>query len=79
MQYHDILPLFIQDPMVTIFVLKLLEELSHRPTIEYYGAGEEVRSQGVWPHRRRGVVTRGVATQEERCGHKGCGTYSERK
>ena len=38
LQYHDILPLFIQDPMVTIFVLKLSEELSHHPTIEYYGA-----------------------------------------
>ena len=37
LQYHDILPLFIQDPMVTIFVLKLSEELSHHPTIEYYG------------------------------------------
>ena len=38
LQYHDILPMFIQDPMVTIFVLKLSEELSHHPTIEYYGA-----------------------------------------
>ena len=38
LQYHDILPLFIQDPMVTIFVLKLSEELSYHPTIEYYGA-----------------------------------------
>ena len=38
LQYHDILPLFIRDPMVTIFVLKLSEELSHHPTIEYYGA-----------------------------------------
>ena len=38
LQYHDILPLFIQDPMVTIFVLKLSEEISHHPTIEYYGA-----------------------------------------
>ena len=38
LQYHDILPLFIQDPVVTIFVLKLSEELSHHPTIEYYGA-----------------------------------------
>ena len=38
LQYHDILPLFIQDPMVTIFVLKLSEELSHHPTIEYFGA-----------------------------------------
>ena len=38
LQYHDILPLFIKDPMVTIFVLKLSEELSHHPTIEYYGA-----------------------------------------
>ena len=38
LQYHDILPLFIQDPMVTVFVLKLSEELSHHPTIEYYGA-----------------------------------------
>ena len=38
LQYHDILPLFIQDPMVTIFVQKLSEDLSHHPTIEYYGA-----------------------------------------
>ena len=38
LQYHDILPLFIQDPMIIIFVLKLSEELSHHPTIEYYGA-----------------------------------------
>ena len=38
LQYHDILPLFVQNPSVTIFVLKLSEELSHHPTIEYYGA-----------------------------------------
>ena len=38
LQYHDILPLFVQGPSVTVFVLKLSEELSHRPTIEYYGA-----------------------------------------
>eukprot|EP00731_Ephydatia_muelleri_P021695 Em0014g286a len=38
LQYHDILPLFIQNPGVTVFVLKLSEELSHHPTIEYYGA-----------------------------------------
>eukprot|EP00731_Ephydatia_muelleri_P009364 Em0004g1702a len=38
LQYHDILPLFIQDPIVTIFALNLSEELSHHPTIEYYGA-----------------------------------------
>ena len=38
MQFHDILPLFIQNPGVTIFVLNLSEELSHCPSIEYYGA-----------------------------------------
>ncbi|KAL5506596.1 hypothetical protein EMCRGX_G008278 [Ephydatia muelleri] len=38
LQYHDILPLFIQNPAVAIFVLNLSEELSHQPTIEYYGA-----------------------------------------
>ena len=38
LQYHDILPLFIQNPGVAIFVLNLSEELSHHPTIEYYGA-----------------------------------------
>ena len=38
LQYHDILPLFIQNPVVTIFVLNLSEELSHHPSIEYYGA-----------------------------------------
>ncbi|KAL5506638.1 hypothetical protein EMCRGX_G008338 [Ephydatia muelleri] len=38
LQYHDILPLFIQKPAVAIFVLNLSEELSHQPTIEYYGA-----------------------------------------
>ncbi|KAL5506656.1 hypothetical protein EMCRGX_G008367 [Ephydatia muelleri] len=38
LQYHDILPLFIQKPAVAIFVLNLSEELSHQPTIKYYGA-----------------------------------------
>ena len=38
LEYHDILPLFIQKPAVAIFVLNLSEELSHQPTIEYYGA-----------------------------------------
>ena len=38
LQYHDILPLFIQKPAVAIFVLNLSEELSHQPIIEYYGA-----------------------------------------
>ena len=38
LQYHDILPLFVQKPAVAIFVLNLSEELSHQPTIEYYGA-----------------------------------------
>ena len=37
LQYHDILPLFIQNPGVAVFVLNLSEELSHHPTIEYYG------------------------------------------
>eukprot|EP00731_Ephydatia_muelleri_P012576 Em0006g1470a len=38
LQYHDILPLFIQNPGVAIFVLNLSEKLSHQPAIEYYGA-----------------------------------------
>ncbi|KAL5506553.1 hypothetical protein EMCRGX_G008217 [Ephydatia muelleri] len=38
LEYHDILPLFVQKPAVAIFVLNLSEELSHQPTIEYYGA-----------------------------------------
>ena len=38
LQYHDIFPLFIQNPGVAIFVLNLSEELSHHPAIEYYGA-----------------------------------------
>eukprot|EP00731_Ephydatia_muelleri_P004130 Em0002g306a len=38
LQYHDILPLFIQKPAVAIFVMDLSEELSHQPTIEFYGA-----------------------------------------
>ena len=37
LQYHDILPLFIQKPAVAIFAFNLSEELSHQPTIEYYG------------------------------------------
>ena len=36
LQYHDILPLFIQKPAVAIFVLNLSEELSHQPTIIKY-------------------------------------------
>eukprot|EP00731_Ephydatia_muelleri_P003979 Em0002g155a len=38
LQYHDILPLFIQNPAVAIFVFNLSEELCHQTTIEYYGA-----------------------------------------
>ena len=38
LQYHDILPLFIQSPGVNVFVINLSEELSHQPIIEYYGA-----------------------------------------
>ena len=38
LQYHDILPLFIQNPGVTVFVFNLSEKLSHHPTMEYYGA-----------------------------------------
>ena len=38
LQYHDILPLFVQNNGVAIFVLKLSEKLSDHPTIEYYGA-----------------------------------------
>ena len=38
LQYHDILPLFIQNPGVIVFVLNLSEDLSHHPITEYYGA-----------------------------------------
>ena len=38
LQYHDILPLFIQNPGVTVFVLDLSKDLSHHPSTEYYGA-----------------------------------------
>ena len=38
LQYHDILPLFIRNPGVTVFTLDLSEELSHHPRTEYYGA-----------------------------------------
>lgn len=38
LQYHDILSMFIQNTSVMIFVFKLSEELSHHPTIQYYGA-----------------------------------------
>ena len=37
-EHHDILPLFIQNPAMAIFVMDLSEELSHQPTIQYYGA-----------------------------------------
>ena len=38
LQYHDILPLFILKPAVTIFVLNLSVELSHQPITQYYRA-----------------------------------------
>ena len=41
MQYHDILPLFIQNPHVAVFVINLSEELSHYPHSEYFGADIE--------------------------------------
>lgn len=36
MQYHDILPLFVQNINVAIIVLNLSEELSHYPAVEYF-------------------------------------------
>ena len=38
LQYHDMLPLFIQNPRVAVFVLNLSEDLSHYPSMDYYGA-----------------------------------------
>ena len=37
LQYHDILPLFVQNCSVIIFVLNLSETLENQPTIQYYG------------------------------------------
>ena len=36
LQYHSILPLFIQNPDVIFFVFKVSEELSHYPSVEYF-------------------------------------------
>ena len=38
LQYHDILPLFIQNPGVAVFVLNLSEDLTHHPITKCYGA-----------------------------------------
>eukprot|EP00731_Ephydatia_muelleri_P004191 Em0002g367a len=57
LQYHDILPLFVQKPAVAIFVLNLSEELSHQPTIEYYGAdGKPIGAQN--PSKRKAKSSR---------------------
>ena len=42
LQYHDILPLFVPNTGVSIFVFKLSEELSEHPMIEYYVDGKPV-------------------------------------
>ena len=39
-QFHEILPAFLQQPAMCIFVTKLSEMLRERPTVEYYEAGK---------------------------------------
>ena len=41
-QYHDILPLFVQNSGASIFVFKLSEKLSEHPIIEYYVDGKRL-------------------------------------
>ena len=38
-QFHDIVPLFIQNANVNIFVLKLSDKLSHHPVVQYIAPG----------------------------------------
>ena len=54
LQYHDIFPLFIHNTLITIFVINLSEELSHHPTLEYYGTdGTPVgKLQSVLSHKQ---------------------------
>eukprot|EP00731_Ephydatia_muelleri_P035299 Em0113g1a len=35
-EFHDLLPLFVKNTSVVIFVLKACESLSHKPIVEYY-------------------------------------------
>ena len=37
-EFHDLLPLFIHNTSVVIFVFKLSEGLDQKPTVEYYGS-----------------------------------------
>ena len=37
-EFHDLLPLFIHDTSVVIFVFKLSERLDQKPIVEYYGS-----------------------------------------
>ena len=39
-QFHEILPIFLQKMSMIVFVIKLSEELSSRPTVEYYEEGK---------------------------------------
>ena len=36
-EFHDLLPIFVQNTSVVLFVFKLSEGLDEKPTIEYYG------------------------------------------
>lgn len=52
LQYHDILPFFIQNVAVTLFVLNLSEDLAHQPVAVYHHPGGEVsdRHQSPFSH-----------------------------
>ena len=39
-QFHEILPIFLRKMSMIVFVIKLSEELSSRPTVEYYDEGK---------------------------------------
>ena len=44
-QFHDLLPLFLQKPTITVFVAKLSERFDQRPRVEYYDKGKRVGDQ----------------------------------
>ena len=68
-QFHEVLPIFLRKMSLIIFVIKLSEELSKRPTIEYFQEGEAVGIPYLCDHTTEQLIVEGLRSlHSHRCG-----------
>ena len=59
-QFHEILPIFLRKMSMIVFVIKLSEELSSRPTVEYYDEGKALGESYVSDYTTEQLLQQGL-------------------